>query len=299
MQTWLTRGSHHAGSQPTWKFVRDTALVLIGFVAIFRLGFYELTHTLRSGFVHTLPHEYNHLARALYYFLFELVIPYGILLAGVAWIVRRVEGRSPFELERQVAKPFKAYWRGVYMAIRYVFSIWIILVLTGWITSIATHKVYVHIPAMLVMLVGWTVASAAVVYTVFGWILPKAIDRFGFMRGSALALVAFAILTFDGQFSVLTVVNLLLLGAVLLIFGLHRNELFSLVGILAGWQFALVNVFGFHYGGVTYRTGKLVFATANEHIWSGGNIGAFGGLLCTLVLLAVGGWYTWKWRNNK
>lgn len=298
MQTWLTRGSQQANAQPTWKFIRDTALVLIGFIAVFRIGFWELTHNLRGEFLHLLPHEFAHLARALYYFIFELAIPFGVLLAVVAWIVRRVEGRSPFDLERQVTEPWKAYGRGVYMAVRYVFAIWILLVLTGWITSIATHKVYVHIPAMLVMLVGWTVASAAVVYTVFGWILPKAIDRFGFIRGSALALVAFAILSFSGEFSVLTVLNLLLLGAVLLIFGLHRNELFSLVGILAGWQFALVNVFGFHYGGVTYRAGKLVFATANESIWSGGNIGAFGGLVCTVVLIAVGGWYAWKYRIN-
>ena len=299
MQTWLNRGSQPASSQPTWKFIRDTALVLIGFIAVFRLGFWELTHNMRSLFLSMLPHEFAHLARALYYLVFEFVIPYGALLAVVAWIVRRVEGRNPFDLERQVEKPVRAYGRGVYMAVRYVFAIWIILVLSGWITSIATHKVYVHIPAMLVMLAGWTVAGAAVVYTVFGWILPKAIERFGFVRGSALALVAFAILIYSGEFSVLLLVNILLLGALLLIFGLHRNELFSLVGILAGFQFALVNVFGFRYCGLTYRAGKLVFAKANESLWSGGAIGAFGGLLCTVVLLAVCSWYTWKWRASK
>lgn len=278
--------------------VKDILVVLLTFLAVTNTYTREWLGELRKPIMHMFAHEFAHFARALYYFVFELLVPYSIVFAVVAYIIVRLERRELFTLEKLVEKPVRAFGRGVYIAIRLVFFIWITLVLTGAITSIATHKLGVHLLAMLVMLAGWTLASAVIIYTIFGWILPRAINHFGFWQGSAIAVGLFAIIENVGDVTVLSVMNAVLLGVLLLIFGLRRNEIFSLVGILTGWHFALIHVFGFHYGGTTYRAGKFVFATANEALWSGGYIGAAGGLLATLALSATIGWHYWKMRTH-
>jgi len=86
--------------------------------------------------------------------------------------------------------------------------------------------------------------------------------------------------------------NTMLWGVLLGVSFLRSGDLWLPIGLHLGWNWALP-LFGVNLSGFTIRVTGYVMRWKVGPVWSGGDYGPEGGLICTAILLALGV-YLWK-----
>jgi membrane protease YdiL (CAAX protease family) len=246
----------------------------------------------RRAVVRAFSDEYYKLAKAVYFSSVHLLLSYGILALLFYLILKYVENRSLASLGfTGVDKPAKPFFRGFYLGLKLMTGIWLVLVFMGHNTALATHKISVNGPAVLIMLIGWTLMAATWEAISRGYLQQKVGQQFGFRAGLAANIGVYALSHFlIWHFSWLSLVNILLVGVMFTVYAQKEQNLIGVTGFHAAWLFAQANFYGFMFGHQFIPGGTLVRSTLDHSIWAGGKFGPENGLIYTIVVLGTIWW---------
>lgn len=198
---------------------------------------------------------------------------------------------------------------GIIMAIAFA-----VLYLAGWVVVTGTLRTTLPTSTFALAFVGQFTRylSGSFFEEVMsrGYLLrmcAECVHRAGFQRATAVLMAALATAALFGLLhlfnpgaSVLSIVNLIILGLLFAMPMLVTGRLALSIGLHAGWNVFQNNVFGLPNGGKPSTTSLLVTQDVGPAIWTGGAIGPEGGLIGSgtilLGLVVVGGWL---WVRNR
>lgn len=219
--------------------------------------------------------------------IFSLIIGFGSMVLLCFLIVKKVEKRSIVGLGFYKEGSVKKYFIGFAAGIMMMLTVVVIGSLTG-AYSVSFNGVTIGglIP-IIVMLIGFVVQGAAEEVLVRGWMLPLLAKRYNVAAGIILSSVFFAAFhAMNPGMTIMPVINLVLCGLFLGLYYVKEQSLWGVFGLHTAWNWCQGNLFGIKVSG-TGVPGGSIFTTNSVgglELVSGGNFGAEGGILCSIVL---------------
>ncbi|MFI6325981.1 CPBP family intramembrane glutamic endopeptidase [Nonomuraea sp. NPDC050556] len=218
--------------------------------------------------------------------LFQLVFGFAPV-AFLMWVwVRGFEGRGwrtfGFTGERAGLRASRGFLTGLLS-----FSVVVgILAVLGFTLREEVPQGLAAVGPALLVLVGWIVQGSTEEIVTRGYLLPVTGARWGAPAGVAVSAGLFAVLhLLNPGITVLSVVNLVLVGVLLALYALYEGALWGACLWHAAWNWAQGSVFGLEVSGL--KTGMLAVLDLKEDgpdVVTGGLFGPEGGLATTLTL---------------
>lgn len=208
-------------------------------------------------------------------------------VAALMWVwVRGFEGRGwrtfGFTRERAGLRASRGFLTGL---LSFGLVVAILAVLGFTLREDVPQGLAAVAPALLV-LVGWIVQGSTEEILTRGYLLPVTGARWGAPAGVAVSALLFALLhALNPGITVLSVVNLVLVGVLLALYALYEGALWGACLWHAAWNWAQGSVFGLEVSGL--KTGMLAVLDLKEDgpdVVTGGLFGPEGGLATTLTL---------------
>ena len=142
---------------------------------------------------------------------------------------------------------------------------------------------------LLVFFVGFVIQGMSEEVLVRGYFMVSLSNRCHMAWAVGISSVAFALLHLANPgISVLAVVNLILFGVFMGVYILRTDDLWGACAIHSAWNFAQGNLVGIRVSGTALLpTVAVMKPQGASALFHGGDFGLEGGLIVTVVLLAV------------
>lgn len=140
---------------------------------------------------------------------------------------------------------------------------------------------------VMIILIGWMIQSATEEILTRGWLMNVLAARYNMVFALIFSSAIFGIMhLFNPDVNYIAVINIILVGIFYGIYVIKTNDLWSVCGMHAAWNFAQGNVFGFEVSGINVAVSSIFdFNLVGSETISGGAFGPEAGLIATFVLL--------------
>ena len=199
----------------------------------------------------------------------------------------KIEKRSVASMGFRKAGWLKRYLKGFAIGIAMLLFCALVLWLTGGLDFAFAEKLPVL--SLLAFFVGFVIQGMSEEVLLRGYFMVSLGNRCHMAWAVGISSVAFALLHLANPgISVLAVVNLILFGVFMGVYILRTDDLWGACAIHTAWNFAQGNLVGIRVSGTSLLPSVAVMTPQGESsLFHGGAFGLEGGLVVTLVLLAV------------
>lgn len=222
---------------------------------------------------------------------YELLVSFGVTAAACFIWAKVIEGRSNSSLGLVKKNALKHLILGLALGIGLITSIIGVLYSVGQASfgGVVTES---HVlQTMLIMILPWAIQGFTEELLVRGWMFPSLTNRYGLLFGIFASSTYFGFLHLGNpNVTLLSIVNILLVGVVFTLMVLYHNDLWVASGFHIGWNYALAHLVGVPVSGMQASYSILQFEL-KDTIITGGSFGLEGGLVCTIILLILTGIY--------
>lgn len=120
------------------------------------------------------------------------------------------------------------------------------------------------------------------------WLFPTVSKKSNLLLGAVISSLLFSLMhLFNGGISILPIINIFLVGLFACLLLIKYDNIWVLAGWHGAWNFVQGNVYGIQVSGQEASSSFFNFLPQSSAAWlTGGEFGAEGSLLTTLVLLA-------------
>jgi len=181
-----------------------------------------------------------------------------------------------------------SYLRGLALGFAMMLGVFLLLLLTGQVrvTGIGLDSSAAGLFLLYVLM--WIPQGASEELMFRGYMLPRLSARFGRAAAVLLTSLLFSLLHVgNAGFSVIAFVNLLLIAIFFALLSIYTQEIWTVCGAHAVWNFAQGNLFGLEVSG-TQSAARLIqtsYNTGSYPLMTGGTFGPEGGLIVTGIIM--------------
>ena len=238
-----------------------------------------------------------------HFFILFMGIGYWCIIGIYMLLVRFRDGQSlatmgfssteelkalPLSRTGKVRTPWKAYLRGLLTGFLLIFSVYVLLFLTGQITCRGWALEGKDVPLFLLYILMWVPQGATEEIMMRGYMMPRVASRFGIPFSVFFSSLCFSIMHAGNTgFSVLALINLMLIATLFACIALRCGHIWMVCAMHTMWNFCQGNVFGLEVSGNAQSASLISSGPTNKAtaLMSGGDFGPEGGLCVTIVIV--------------
>lgn len=221
----------------------------------------------------------------LFYFL---IINFGLTALFMGLYARKVDKRNFPSLGLTKKEFIKDNLLGLALGILMIVIIMLIMLITGNASILDRPLTPRVLQGVLIMFPAWAVQGFSEEFLVRGYMFPALSNRYGLKFGVLISASYFALLHIGNpNVTVLGIINILLVGIIFTLMVMVHDNLWVASGFHIGWNYAQGHLVGIPVSGMGVGDSLTSFSVKNN-LYTGGDFGMEGGLICTLVLLALG-----------
>ena len=152
--------------------------------------------------------------------------------------------------------------------------------------SFSFHEdIWLVLPLVCMILIGWIVQGLAEELFFQGLFMPKAVKMYGLGIGVSISAVLFAFVHgFNEGITLLAILNLTLYAVFAAFFALYEEGILGIASYHIAWNFTQGTLFGLNVSGGSNAITLIETKLLSPNIFTGHEFGPEGGLLTTLVL---------------
>lgn len=141
---------------------------------------------------------------------------------------------------------------------------------------------------ILLMMVGFIIQGGSEEVLTRGFIFTRVASRYNIPLGIALSVIVFTALhALNPGMTLLPIINLALFALFAALYMIHSKNIWGICGFHSSWNWFQGNIYGIKVSGTT-MVGGSIFQTESiegKELLSGGQFGAEGSIICTLVFV--------------
>lgn len=227
-------------------------------------------------------------------FVFAMGISYVLVIAVYFLIIRFLEKQPlsssgiPLKGHSGLKRALFSYLRGLALGFAMMLGVFLLLLLTGQIRVAGIGLDSSAAGLFLLYILMWIPQGASEELMFRGYMLPRLSSRFGRAAAVLLTSLLFSLLHMgNAGFSVIAFTNLILIAVFFALLSIYTQQIWTVCGAHAVWNFAQGNLFGLEVSG-TQSAARLIqtsYSTGSYPLMTGGTFGPEGGLIVTGVII--------------
>ena len=233
------------------------------------------------NFLSATPAEYAE--RSIIINLISTVIPAAIALL----FCRFVEGRSLYSMGLVKDKAPVKYLIGIGAGAAAFSAALFVVVLSGS-ASFAGMGTIANPLMYAVICIGWIIQGAEEEIVCRGWLMSSLSAKLPMWAAVLISASFFSVMhLFNGGFSLLAALNILLIGVIFSLVTIRANSLIPACAMHSVWNWIQGNFYGLPVSGMNTGSSVFRFELGANELWTGGVFGVESGLGATIVCVAV------------
>lgn len=225
-----------------------------------------------------------------HWFIFFMGLGYWCIIGVYMLIVKLLE-RNPLRtmgFDRKVKGKGFQYLKGLLFGIILISSVYGVMLLTGQVSCEGFSLTSDSAGLFFLYLLMWIPQGATEEIMMRGYMLPRVAGRFGVPF--AIFFTSFCFSAMHGMnagFSVLALINLMLIAALFACIALRQGHIFTVCAMHTIWNFCQGNLYGLEVSGNPQSASILssTYTSGSHDFMTGGKFGPEGGLCVTIVIV--------------
>lgn len=233
--------------------------------------------------------------------MFQLIGGFGAATLLCITYVRKVEKRRAEGIGFYKDGALNKYLRGFLIGAGLMAVVVVMGIVTGGMKIKFNPTMGGNIIPIMFMLLGFIVQGGTEEVLTRGWVLPVVGKKHGIKVGIIVSTVLFTLLHgMNPGMTILPIINLTLFAIFAAVYVIDEKSIWGICGMHSAWNWFQGNIFGIKVSGNTMVGGSILNTEAVEGMdfLSGGNFGAEGSILCSLVFLAGIIYFTLRIKKN-
>lgn len=215
--------------------------------------------------------------------------------------VRFVERRSISGLGLYKTHAFQELFKGLGVGILLISVVVAVQWMVGAIELTATYFSGRNVANLLFLFPFWFLQSATEELSTRGWLFPSVARRTSLPIGLAVSSLLFSLLHLGNEgVNLISLLNIALFGLFACLYVLKTDNIWGVSAVHAAWNCFQGTVFGVNVSGITISTSLMRFSpTSAPDYVSGGEFGAEGSMIASLVLSLACAYLVWTLRQKR
>ncbi len=225
-----------------------------------------------------------------HWFIFFMGLGYWCII-GIYILIAKLLERNPIAtvgFDTKTKRPWLQYLKGLLFGIILISSVYGVMLITGQVSCDGFALTSDSVGLFILYLLMWIPQGATEEVMMRGYMLPRVAGRFGVPFAVFFSSFCFSAMHgMNAGFSVLALINLMLIAALFACIALRQGHIFTVCAMHTIWNFCQGNLYGLEVSGNPQSASILssTYTSGSRDFMTGGKFGPEGGLCVTIVIV--------------